>query len=278
MNHASVLIATDLLSDAKMVRGMLGDAFDCVAISAVPSQAVSDFEANQPEVLILAFSSLEMAERHYLILDHSCQGTPALACRTVVLCDQHELMQTYQRCREGRFDDYVLFWPLVHDAPRLTMAVMHALRNLELTKAAQSSGPRAVRKLADRAQPLVLIVDDSAFERKLAAKVLGEAWCDMVFAESGAEALALLNTVRPDLILLDIDMPDIDGLETLRCLKRSPYLVSIPVVMVTGHNEREIVVQCLRAGAVDYAIKPLERATLLKKVRRYLHRDGRFET
>jgi CheY-like chemotaxis protein len=347
---SSILIATDLLSDAQMVKGMLVNEYARIAVSSSPTKADEDFNASQPDVLILVFSLLELAEHYYLNLYRFCQAIHAQPHRTIVLCDQHELPQTYQCCRDGRFDDYVLFWPMVHDAPRLPMAVAHALRDLAHMKEAQPAaamarqvhqsadmhralqshvgdglkqaetatqsltrmisdlemhklqdvGKRllavraevqtfgqwmstlqqnmeplnasalALSGLADRFQPIVLIVDDNELEHKFVAKVLDEELCELVFAKSGAEAMALLRKVRPDLILLDVDMPDIDGLETLLRLKQSPHLAEIPVVMVTGHREKEVVVKFLSAGAVDYAIKPLERVSLLKKVRRYL--------
>jgi CheY-like chemotaxis protein len=133
-----------------------------------------------------------------------------------------------------------------------------------------SASTRALSELVDHFQPIVLIVDDNELELKFVAKLLDEELCELVFAKSGAEALALMRKVRPDLILLDVDMPEIDGLETLRRLKQGPHLADIPVVMVTGHREKEMVVKFLNAGAADYAVKPLERLSLLKKVRRYL--------
>jgi CheY-like chemotaxis protein len=347
---SSILIATDLLSDAQMVKGMLIKEFACIAVSSISTKAVEDFEASQPDVLILVFSSLELAEHYYMNLYRFCQAIHAQPHRTIVFCDQHELPQTYQSCRDGRFDDYVLFWPMVHDAPRLPMAVMHALRDLAHMKEAQPAAAmarqvhqtadmhraleshvgdglkqtetaaqsltrmisdlemhklqdvgkrllavraevqsfgqwmgtlqkniepldasnRALSGLADHFLPIVLIVDDHELERKFMAKVLDEELCELVFAKSGAEAMALLRKVRPDLILLDVDMPEIDGLETLLRIKQSPHLADIPVVMVTGHREKEMVVKFQNAGAADYAVKPLERVSLLKKVRRYL--------
>jgi CheY-like chemotaxis protein len=354
MKKSSILIATDLISDAQMVKAMLIEEYGCIAVSSIPTKAAEDFEASQPDVLILVFSAVELAERYYMDLYRFCQAIHAQPHRTIVLCDQHELLKTYQCCRDGRFDDYVLFWPMVHDAPRLPMAVAHALRDLTHMKDAQPATAmarkvhqiadmqrvveshvgeglkqaetatlslnrmisdmemrklqdmalslRAVRSevqtfgqwvgdlkrhmepqgncarslsdLADHFQPIVLVVDDNELERKLVGKVLDEELCELIFAKSGTEALALLRKVRPDLILLDVDMPDIDGLETLRRLKQSPHLSSIPVVMVTGHSEKDMVVRCLRAGAIDFAVKPLERVNLLKKVRRYLQIDG----
>jgi CheY-like chemotaxis protein len=347
---SSILIATDIISDAQMVKGMLIKEFACIAVSSTPTKANEDFEASQPDVLILVFSLLELAEHYYMNLYRFCQAIHAQPHRTIVLCDQHELQQTYQYCRDGRFDDYVLFWPMVHDAPRLPMAVAHALRDLAHMEEAQpaaaiarqvhqtadmyraleshvgdglkqaetatqsltqmisdlemhklqdmgkrllaarvelhtfgqwvstlqqnmeplSASTRALSELVDHFQPIVLIVDDNELELKFVAKLLDEELCELVFAKSGAEALALMRKVRPDLILLDVDMPEIDGLETLRRLKQGPHLADIPVVMVTGHREKEMVVKFLNAGAADYAVKPLERLSLLKKVRRYL--------
>jgi CheY-like chemotaxis protein len=354
MKDASILIATDLLSDAEMVMSMLHQEFPRIAISSSAAKAAEDFDASQPDVLILAFSTLELAEQYYIDLYLVCQAIHAKPHRTIVLCDKHELMSTYQRCRDGRFDDYVLFWPLVHDALRLPMAVVQALRDLESTSKAQPAADmarqlqqdadtrsaleshmveglkqaetatksltrmisdfetgrpqdvgnrlRAARTevrsfaewvatlnrhlephagsagtwsaMAERFQPIVLIVDDNELERKLVGKALDEELCELIFANSGAEALGLMRKVRPDLILLDVDMPDINGLETLCLMKQSPQLAGIPVVMVTGHSEKGMVVKCLQAGAADFAVKPLDRAKLLSKVRRYLQMDG----
>lgn len=354
MNNASILIATDLLSDAHMVKTMLQKEYACIAISSIAAKAAADFAASKPEVLILVFSTLELAERYYMNLYQLCQDIHAQPHRSIVLCDQHELMQTYQRCRDGRFDDYVLFWPMVHDAPRLPMAVVQALRDMACMRMAQpvavmalqvqqiadtqrlleshvieglkqaetatqslhcvisemesrklhdvaqrlratqaqvqsfgqwvldlqlqlephTTSASSLSELSDRLLPIVLIVDDNELERKLVGKVLEQELCELVFAKSGADALAQMRKLRPDLILLDVDMPDIDGLETLCRLKQSPQFASIPVVMVTGHSEKEMVVKCLQAGAADFAVKPLERDNLLKKVRRYLQPDN----
>jgi len=127
-----------------------------------------------------------------------------------------------------------------------------------------------LKTLAESLQPLVLVVDDDEFERSLVGEMLKEAPYNLLFAASGAEALGLLRKKRPNLILMDMVMPEINGLETLRRLKASSQFADIPVLMITGQSEKEVVLDCLKAGAVDFVVKPLDREVLLKKVARFL--------
>lgn len=128
----------------------------------------------------------------------------------------------------------------------------------------------AVKMLTVTPRPLVLVVDDDEFERKLSREILKGAPYDLLFANNGGEALDLMRERRPDLILMDMVMPGINGLETLRRLKASQTLADIPVMMITGQSEKDVVVECLKAGAVDFVVKPLDREVLLKKVERFL--------
>ena len=76
---------------------------------------------------------------------------------------------------------------------------------------------------------------------------------------------------RPELVLMDVQMPGMDGIETLRQLKQSPALTNIPVIMITGKSERSVVADCVKAGAVDFVVKPLDRDKLIAKVACWLH-------
>ncbi|OIQ70806.1 CAI-1 autoinducer sensor kinase/phosphatase CqsS [mine drainage metagenome] len=129
---------------------------------------------------------------------------------------------------------------------------------------------RALCEMASRFQPIVLVVDDNEFEFQLIEKMMEEELYELIYANSGALALNILRKRQPDLILMDLDMPDINGLETLRRLKASPQFAGISVMMVTGQSGKEMVVDCLKSGAVDFVVKPLERESFLKKVARFL--------
>lgn len=134
---------------------------------------------------------------------------------------------------------------------------------------------RTVRAMVDRFKPLVLVVDDDDYQQKLLQRVLGDAALRLVFASSGLEGLAMLRQMRPDLVLMDIELPDITGVEATRRVRRIPYMTDVPVIMITGHSERSVVVECLRAGAADFAIKPFQKATLLAKIEGALSKVGK---
>ena len=92
----------------------------------------------------------------------------------------------------------------------------------------------------------------------------------LVFAGGGVEALNILRKMQPDLILMDIMMPDMDGIETTRRLKTMPQFAKVPVIMVTGKSEGAAVRDSIKAGAANFIVKPLDRVTLLAKVARAL--------
>jgi len=114
----------------------------------------------------------------------------------------------------------------------------------------------------------ILIVDDEPSVRKLVSKLLRSEGLDVVEARDGAEALALVAVTPADLILLDIDMPGMDGLETLRRLRRkAPKAV---VIMVSGINDEVRALRAIDEGARDFIRKPFELALLKEVVLRHL--------
>jgi len=129
---------------------------------------------------------------------------------------------------------------------------------------------RALNKLAERVRPTVLVVDDDEFQRKIVARILDAENYHLLFAGNGFEALGLLRRTRPDLILMDVMMPDMDGIEATRRLKAVPQFAGIPVIMLTGQSEKNVVAESLKAGASGFLVKPFERDTLIAKVRQAL--------
>ena len=376
---ARILVATDVVDDADLVKKLLSDEFDDVVCSTNPDRAIDDFDKQRPEVLILAFKGLEKAERYYLGLYRRSNLVHALPHRTLILCNKDDLQRVYQLCRKEHFDDYVLFWPLTHDAPRLPMAVHHALRHLaasgagapttaefavqarrlaaaeslveqyaarggahidvarralddahkgidqaldgfsrklsdgglhslvevkdapglkreiqrlkadEITTrlgavaaavqpvrdwagalqeelAPQLEAARALQSMAERVPPLTLIVEDDEYQHKLLRHLLRDENLELIFATSGTEALATLRKRKPDLILMDVGLPDIDGIEATRRIKAVDKFANVPVLMITGHSERDMVVQSAKAGASGFVVKPFNKELLLAKM------------
>ncbi|MDE1989558.1 MAG: response regulator [Betaproteobacteria bacterium] len=378
-----ILVATDVANDAELVRKLLSTEFDNVVASVNPDKAVTDFEKHRPQVLILAFDDLGKAERYYLGLYRLSTMIHALAHRTLTLCTKDDLRRVYELCRKEYFDDYILFWPMTHDAPRLPMAVHHALRHLRSTGAgaptveefaaqsrrlaameslleqyaargnalldtaarslsqAQRDMPEsaeslanrltqgdlrhlvkikdgralqheidrlqalgsevrlqgvaaavqpvrdwageikqclapqlesamALRVLAERVRPMVLVVDHDESQGKLTRNLLADERVEMTFAASATQALASLSRRKPDLILMEVGLPDIDGVEVTRRIKSMQQFAAIPILMITAHSDKEIVVQSAKAGAAGFLVKPLRKEFLVPKVRSYL--------
>ena len=379
---AVILVATDVVADAALVRKLLSDEFDNVILSTDPDRAVADFEQHRPDVLILAFNSLGKAERYYLGLYRLSRQVHALPHRTLILSNKDDMKRVYELCRKEYFDDYVLFWPVPHDALRLPMTVHHALRQIErdnapsageiatqarrlaelealLERHAENSSryvdtagrslqqaqsgilaaiddfyaglaggrhaalvdikdhsgfqrevshlrkekiekhlhavdaavqpmrqwagrfkqelapqlesARVLQALAGRVSPTVMVVDDDEFQHKLLAQMLDGANYELVCAATGAEALGMLRHRRPDLILMDINLPGNDGVDITRRIKAVDRFAAIPVIMITGHSEKDVVMESLKAGAIDFVVKPLERNVLVAKLQKLLN-------
>jgi two-component system nitrogen regulation response regulator NtrX len=117
----------------------------------------------------------------------------------------------------------------------------------------------------------VLVVDDEAAIRQALRMVLEYEGCRVSEAAEGEEALRLVRARQPDAVLLDIRMPGLSGLDTLRRLRELG--ADMPVLMISGHGTIETAVEALRAGAQDFLEKPLERDIVLKRLEGLLERE-----
>ena len=117
---------------------------------------------------------------------------------------------------------------------------------------------------------LILAVEDQEDNMQILRDLLVNAGYEMIEAENGEEALAALEKQRPDLILMDIQIPIIDGYEVTRRIKANPALRSIPIIAVTSHALGEGEEKARAAGCDDFVAKPYSPRQLLAKVRQYL--------
>jgi len=114
----------------------------------------------------------------------------------------------------------------------------------------------------------VLVVDDAAFMRLRACKVLQDNGHEVVQAENGADAIRQYAEHRPDAVLLDITMPEMDGLEALKEIRRIDPAAR--VAMVTAMGQQAIVMEALRAGAKDFVLKPFQPDRVLGALQKLL--------
>ncbi len=119
----------------------------------------------------------------------------------------------------------------------------------------------------------ILIVDDSQFMRSILKNLLIPKGHEVVGeASNGREAIEKYKKLRPDLVLLDIVMPDMDGLETLKEIKKIDP--NARVIMCTALGQQKIVIEALKAGARGYIVKPFKAELVLKEIDRVLGKTG----
>lgn len=376
----TIMVATDDKADATIIQNQLQMEFEHLIMALDEDTRIDAFDEKLPDVLVLAFKSLKRSEEFYLELYRQSHKIHLQPHRTVVLCSKQGVHDAYELCRREVFDDYIMFWPMTHDAPRLRMSVHNALREqhalkrtapalgefaqqarriaeleelLEqhvaegslrlasvdraVNKAEQDIGSafdhlhhragsfahndpqalhhlqeeivrlkqaalhqpfqnvstamqpvhqwaeqlqhdygphiesvRALGEMAREVRPRILLVDDDEFVHKIVAHQLDAREYDLSIARDATEALRMLRNNAPDLVLLDIVMPGVNGLEALRRFRLMPSLEKTPFIMLTGKSEGAVVVESLKNGANDFIAKPFDRATLLAKIGRLL--------
>ncbi|MCI8538860.1 MAG: response regulator [Oscillibacter sp.] len=109
----------------------------------------------------------------------------------------------------------------------------------------------------------ILVVDDDAMNLKRTKMILEKQY-DVLLAESGKEALTMLGCAKIDLVLLDIAMPDMDGMETFERMKKRS--INVPVIFLTASGDEDDVLSAIRLGAVNYLKKPFLPPELMKRV------------
>jgi two-component system, chemotaxis family, chemotaxis protein CheY len=114
----------------------------------------------------------------------------------------------------------------------------------------------------------ILIVDDAAFMRVRAAKVLSDNGHEVLQAENGVQAVQLYRQWRPDAVLMDITMPEMDGLQALRAIKQLDP--GARVAMVTAMGQRQVVMDAVKSGARDFVVKPFQPDRVLAAIEKML--------
>jgi class 3 adenylate cyclase/AmiR/NasT family two-component response regulator len=129
-----------------------------------------------------------------------------------------------------------------------------------------------------RTLPLILVADDNAMNLDILETRLAAHGYEILAATDGETALALAREKHPDLILLDVMMPGLDGVEVCRRLKADPSLPFMPIIMVTARADSRDVVAGLEAGADEYLAKPVDQAALVARVKSMLRIKGLQDT
>ncbi len=112
----------------------------------------------------------------------------------------------------------------------------------------------------------ILIVDDSPTERHVLNDLLTKAGYEVVASDNGEDAILKARLLKPDLILMDVVMPGLNGFQATRAISRDPDTRAIPVILCTSKSQETDKIWGMRQGARDYVIKPINREELLAKI------------
>jgi len=124
---------------------------------------------------------------------------------------------------------------------------------------------------------LIMCVDDAEMTLKILGQLIKNAGCDVITAESGRDALEKVKKTMPDIILLDIMMPDMDGYQVCSKLQKNDETSYIPVIFVTGLEKEQDKARAFSIGATDYLVKPIKKDDLLQKIRKHIKTDTQWK-
>lgn len=112
----------------------------------------------------------------------------------------------------------------------------------------------------------ILVVDDSATERHIIGEILTKAGFSVSFAQDGEAGVALAKSEKPDLIVMDVVMPGLNGFQATRAISKDEETQNIPIILCTTKDQETDRVWGIRQGAKDYVLKPVNGSELLKKI------------
>jgi CheY-like chemotaxis protein len=125
----------------------------------------------------------------------------------------------------------------------------------------------------DRQKDTILVVDDNAVNLEVMQAVLSRAGYETTLIDDSKACLEMLKTFTPDLILLDINMPGLNGLEVCKLLQLDPKTCEIPIIFVTGMTDNKTIKDAFEAGCTDYVEKPINRDEFLARIKSVLARQ-----
>ncbi len=253
-----VMGTPEYMSPEQAVGGPIGPASDIYALGIVAYEMVTGrvpFEADTPVAVLLSHLNKAMPPTRELPAELSGHVEKALR-------------QVLAKSPSERFTTASQFVAALTPAAWPTRA-----RSSTNGRMAVEAHPRA----ATRRLPKVLVVDDGAANRELIEACLADVECEVRLAVDGPHALRMIESSPPDLVLLDVQMPGLDGYEVCRRIKADPGLRLVPVVMITALDSTDDRVTALEAGADDFMSKPVERVELVARVRSALRLKSVFD-
>lgn len=259
--RSQILLVDDDASTIQLLGHMLAQEGE-IRFTTSGTEALRMVDETPPDLILL---DIDMPEKNGLEICRTLQANPRLAQVPVIILTSHAQAATEVWALEVGATDFIAK-PLI--ASQVLARVRSQLRRLEGEASGEGArdpeaGPRGTR---------ILIVDDDAGAIQCIRLALGTSADQFQFATSGEEALRAVAKTPPDLVLLDAQMPGIDGFEVCRRLQANPAFSHVPIVFVTRFSDPASEARAMDLGASDFIGKPYKPAVLKARVRNILRR------
>ncbi|MGD9098627.1 MAG: response regulator [Desulfobacterales bacterium] len=254
MAHTVLVIEDDPLN-MKLMRGLLGLGGYRMLEAEEAETGLQMAAESRPDLILM---DVNLPGLDGLSATRRLKDDPQLASIPVIALTGLAMEGDREKALEAGCMDHIT-------KPINTRSFLDSLGTL-LAPACDRPAPEAPpRDVAQRQYSRILVVDDDPMNVKLLEGILKKEGYESIKAFGGEEALAMVRRDRPDLILLDVMMPGIDGYEVTRQLKSNPATAAIPVIMITALNGTEDKVRGLACGADEFLTKPVNAAELLAR-------------
>lgn len=241
-----ILLVEDSEANQQLVLRILQKAGYVVGVAENGQQAVEQIQAHRYDLILMDIQMpvMDGFEATTLIRQHEQQTSQESV--PIIALTAHAIEGYRERCLESGMDDY-LTKPIKSD--RLLKAIEECLAN----------------------RHVVLVVEDTTENQKLIKNYLKDEPLRVLFAHNGQQALDILDRRRVSLVLLDMEMPILNGYETVRQLRTRHYATTLPVIALTAHEGEEARSRCLAHGCNDFLSKPFKKTRLIELIRQTLY-------
>lgn len=276
----SILVASDNEELAKKIKDVIGLSFGEVNLSCESTKYSMDLLKFKPDVLFLGFTSLNSAQDYLSSVKKMAQYFHKSPFTNVLLFTHSDFYVAEAMSEMGIVDVAIEYTADAIDALSVDIKksieshesiVINKINLMGVFPAENTANSdRTHEQLSNsgevKSKPVILLVDDDPFIHTLTSKQIASEHYELMFAHDGEQALSVLANVKPDLIFMDVQMPKMTGVEVTRRIKDMPQTKDVPVVMLTGISDRDVVVSCMTAGAVDFLEKPFNKIKLNSKI------------
>jgi DNA-binding response OmpR family regulator len=264
-----LLVEDNELNQDMLSRRLMRRGFE-VVFATDGATGVSMASSEQPDLILMDMSLPVMDGWE---ATQSIKSNPHTASIPIIALTAHAMVGDHDRAMAAGCDDYdTKPVELARLLQKIDALLATATQNKEIVSPPLPTAPLPVHipQSSETTEHRILIVDDNEMNRDMLSRRLNRAGYAVLMAEDGEAGLSLIMEQSVDLILLDIMMPGISGLDVLQQIRQSYSQVQLPIIMATAKDESDDVVKAFELGANDYVTKPIDLPVLLARIKMHL--------